>query len=277
MPSPARLRIYKEKKGSEPMQDAQRKRMIALAMAAMLISGVTHLTAMRRTESRDIHAFITPLKDLETTVRVTKMEPKELEKIGGDFATNYAVFRSLRKMSLLYKSPDKLLLEGKSNLLGEAALLINGPNRFFTLPKLGQRKRENLEKNPVRRQSLLEYGGLLSEGTLGFMRAKFLREETLDGIPTLVYDLNYQGVSGGSYYRLWIDPKIRLVRKRAWFDGDNQLRATFRYEEPREVGGVTLPGRCDIINSDGVTAGSMTYTDSKVNQGFSDKLFDMAP
>lgn len=260
------------------MHDAQRRQFFALLLAAILISaGLSHLSAMRRAEPRDIRAFMTPLKDLETTIKVTKMESKELEKIGGDFATNYTVFRNLRTLSLVYKSPDKLLLEGKSNLLGQAALLINGSTRFYAVPKLNVRKKENLEKEPVRRQSLLEYSGLLSDGTLRFMQSKFVREEMLNNTPTLVYDLTYQGVSGASYYRLWLDPQKRMVRKRAWFDGDDRLRATFLYEEPREVvAGVWLPGRCDIVNPDGVTAGSMTYTDAKINQGVSDTLFDMA-
>jgi hypothetical protein len=204
------------------------------------------------------------------------MDVKELKKIGGDFATNYAVFRSLRTLNLLYKSPDKLLLEGQSPLLGQAALLINGPHRFFAIPKLGRRERQNLENEPVRRQSLLEYGGLLSADTLDFMRAKYVREEMLDSTPTLVYDLTYQKGSA-SYYRLWIDPKTRLTRQRAWFDGDNRLRATFRYEDVREVSeGVYLPGRCDILTAEGTTAGSMTYTGAKINQGVSDTLFDVA-
>jgi outer membrane lipoprotein-sorting protein len=258
------------------MRYIQRRTIVAFALTlALAAGGLSRLTALRPAEARDIREFVTPLKDLETTVKVTKIDSKELKKIGGDFATNYAVFRNLRTLSLLYKSPNKILLEGKSSLLGEAVLIINGPQRFFAAPKIGQRKHENLEKEPVRRQSLLEYGGLLSADTLGFMRAKFVHEETLNSTPTLIYDLTYQNGSA-SYYRLWIDPKTRLIRKRAWYDGENRLRATFCYEDVKEVAeGVYLPGRCDILNADGTTAGSMTYTGAKINQGVSDTLFDL--
>ncbi|MDW8208516.1 MAG: outer membrane lipoprotein-sorting protein [Chloroherpetonaceae bacterium] len=248
-----------------------------LLTALLMIYSAIHPDAARQQEIRDIRELIPPLQDLEATIRVTRMEARELEKIGGDFTTNYSVLRNLRTLSLLYKSPDKLLLEGRSSVLGEAALVIVGPVRFYAVSKLNLRRRENLEKEPARRQSLLEYSGLLSEDTLRYMRVKAARQDALDGAPVLVYDLVYRASSSSSYYRLWIDPHTRIVRQRDWYDTEHRLRATFRYEEPREVSeGIYVPGRCDIINPDGVIAGSMTYTDLKVNQGIPDALFDVS-
>lgn len=247
-----------------------------LILTLLTMCSVSRPDAARQQEIRDIRELIPPLQDLEATIRVTRMVARELEKIGGDFTTNYGVLRNLRTLSLLYKSPDKLLLEGRSSVLGEAALVIVGPMRFYAVSRLNLRRRENLEKEPARRQSLLEYSGLLSEDTLRYMRVKAVRQDALNGSPMLVYELVYRAGSG-SYYRLWIDPRTRVVRQRDWYDTEHRLRATFRYEDPREVSeGIYVPGRCDIINPDGVIAGSMTYTDLKVNQGIPDTLFDVS-
>lgn len=224
--------------------------------------------------SRDIHNFTTNVEDIEATVRVTKYEPKELEKIGKDFGTTY-LFRTL---TFQYKQPDKIRLEGSSRVLGSALFILNGPNRFFNVPKLGRKSRENLEKAPGKRQSLLEYGGLLSPDTLRFMRGRFLREEIVDGTATPIYELTYPGSNGGSFHQVWIDPKTRITVKRAWFDGEKNLRATFTYLEPREVeNGVWMPTRVEVKNSDGTLAASSTFDDIKINKGLDDSLFAIAP
>lgn len=221
-----------------------------------------------RGEARDITEYITKLSDLQARMRITQMDAKELEKIGKDFSMTYQI----RNVTLQYKQPDKLRLSGKIHLLGEAQLIVNGTTRFYSVPRL-PKKIEDLERSPAKRLSLLEYGGLLSPETLRFMQGRFLREESVDGEKRLVFDMTYQG-GAASHYRLWIDPETRIVCKREWLDGDDQLKATFLYSEPREVGeGVWLPTRIEVRNAEGATAATSTLESVKVNQGLSDDLF----
>jgi outer membrane lipoprotein-sorting protein len=106
------------------------------------------------------------------------------------------------------------------------------------------------------------------------MQSHFVRHEAVDDQDTLVYDLTYKGVTGGSHFRIWVDPKNHITVKRDWFDGENHLKATFRYQEPREVApGLWLPTRVEVKNGDGVVAAVTSMEDIQVGQGLSDSLF----
>lgn len=222
----------------------------------------------------DINSVVTHLTDLAATIHVAEDDPKELEKIGKDFARTYA----LRTLTLLYKQPDLLRLDGKSSALGDATLILNGTQRFYTVPRFHLKKVENLKDSPSKRQSLLEYGGLVAPETLRFMQARFVKQEALDGQETQVYDLTYRGVANGSSYRVWIDTKTHVTIKRAWYNTEKKLKATFYYLEPREVSdGFWFPTRIEVKNAEGVRAAVTTLEDVQVNQGLNDDLFSIAP
>lgn len=249
------------------------KKTAIAAVFALMLTGVARTET--RLDARDIAQFTAPMTDLETSVKVTQIEPKELEKIGKDFALNYR----LKTMTLLYKTPDKLRVEGRSNLLGDALLIQNGASRFYAVPKLRLRKTENLKDSPLKRLSLLEYAGLLGKDTLSYMQGKFVKEDKLDGKTVAVYELTYQSENcGKSRYRLTIDPQTRIALKRVWFDGDNKIKATFLYSEPHEtLPGVFLPQKCKILNAEGILAATMTYSSTKLDQGLEDALFSVTP
>ena len=155
-------------------------------------------------------------------------------------------------------------------------MILNGATRFYAVPKLHIKKTEDLAKSPGKRQSLLEYGGLVAPDTLEFMQGAYVKQESDDGIETSVFDMTYQGPTGGTHYRLWIDPKTRVVTKRVWFDGDNKLRATFTYLDIHEAApGIWLPGRIEVKNADGVVAAEVAISDAKVNTALPDSLFDV--
>ncbi|HLV79251.1 MAG TPA: outer membrane lipoprotein-sorting protein [Chthonomonadaceae bacterium] len=224
-------------------------------------------------EAGDIARFTTHIQDLETSVKVTECDPSALEKIGPDFQQTYAI----RNLTFLYKNPDKIRIEGHSPTLGTALMILNGPTRYYSVPRLRMKKTEDLQSTPSRRQSLLEYGGLLSADTLRFMKGRYVGQETLDGSPADVFDLTYQGLASSSHYRLWIDPKTDVTLKRAWYDLHNTLKATFYYQESREIcAHVWLPSRIEVKNADGATAAVTTLSDVKVNQGLPDSLFSIS-
>lgn len=257
------------------------RRSFLLLMAGSLMIGMAGLAlharparaAVRnRPMARELSEMTTRMSDVEATVHVTKFDSVEAEKIGQDFKRTY----SLRNITLQYKQPDKLRIDGRSAIFGSAVLILNGATRFYNVPKLHIHKFEDLGNSPGKRQSLLEYSGLISPDTLRYMKGSFVREESVDGQTALVYDLNYTGMEGGSHYRLWVDPRTHITIKRAWFDASNNLRATFFYLDPLEISpGIWLPTRVDIKNSEGATAVSSAYSDLKVNQGLADNLFSV--
>ena len=214
----------------------------------------------------------TTLTDLQATMHMQKCDKNELEKIGGDFARSYQFQGLFRTVTLEYKQPDKLRLSGKG-LLGKASIVMNGPLRFSRVP-LMPKKVEDLSDSPGKRQSILEYGGLLAPETLTFMQGKFVREETVDDQPTSVFDLTYKGAATGSHYRVWFDTKTRLTTKREWYGLEGKLKATFYYQNPKEIAnGIWLPTQVEVKNAEGVSAAITTLDDVKVNQGLSDELF----
>ena len=212
--------------------------------------------------------------DITASIRVTKFDEKQLEKIGEDFKNTYSV----RNLNLSFKNPDKIRLEGRSPTRGTALMILNGATRSIDVPRFHIRSSENLDKSPGKRQSLLEFGGVLSADTLRFMQGSFVKEEDLAGKPSLAYDLRYSGAVTGSHYRVWIDPKTRITLKREWYDNDNQLRATFLYSDPHEYGpDVWLPGRVEVRNAEGVVGAIIVMDGVKINQGLSDSLFTLNP
>lgn len=225
-------------------------------------------------EGRTVHDFVTPCKEFEAKITVSQLDAKELEKIGKDFGAPYR----LRNMRLLYRNPDKLRLEASSRIFGEALLILDGPQRFYAVSKLGLRRIENLEKEPSKRQSLLEYGGQISAGTLQFMEGAFLKEEKIGDAKTLLYSLKYTGQSASSYYHVWIDPITRVTLKRVWFDSQDKVKATFLYSDVKEVStGFWMPIRCEIRNAGGVTCAVLDFKEVKVEGGLSDSLFEIKP
>jgi|GEM_PF-393785 len=256
--------------------NVQRRSLLAaltplLGIAALTVPMIAG-SARRGAEIKDISDYTIQAKDLTATLHVTKFDTKELEKIGSDFTTTY----SLRNLTLSFKNPDKIRLEGKSPTRGTALMILNGPDRYFEVPKFNIHKTENLTKSPGKRQSLLEFGGVLSAETLRFMEGSFVKQEPQDGQMALAYDLKYQGSDTGSHYRVWINPQTRITVKREWYDSENQLRATFTYLEPHEVGpNVWLPGRVEVRNAEGNLGAVIALDTVKINQGLADSLFEV--
>ena len=254
---------------------------VAAALVLAFIPGVARNAPAypTRVEERakkagDISNLATTLVDLEATIKVTKYDSAELEKIGSDFKTTY----SLRNLNFQYKQPDKIRLEGRSQTRGGAVLIMNGAMRYYEVPKLKLRKSENLMAHPGKRQSLLEYAGLVSLGTLQFMDSKFLREEKSGDSEAAVYEMHFQGEDKGSFYRVWIDKQTRVTVKREWCDGAGKLRATFLYGDAKEIApGVWLPTRVEVKNADGISAAVLSMTDIKANQGLTDEPFALTP
>lgn len=254
----------------------------AIATAAAVVIGLSTLTlAAHRSKATerakaggDMAKYATTLADLEATIRVTKYDSAELEKIGADFKTTYSV----RNLTFQYKQPDKIRIEGHSQTRGGAVMILNGAVRYYEVPRLKLRRSENLESHPARRQSLLEYAGLVSPGTLQFMDGKLLRDERLGDRDTSVYEMRFQGDEKNSFYRVWLDKQTHVSLKREWCDSAGKLRATFLYGSLQEVlPSIWLPTRLEVKNAEGISAAVVSLGDIKPNQGLTDEPFAVTP
>jgi outer membrane lipoprotein-sorting protein len=250
---------------------------LGLCIPLLAGAGVTplchaHAQAVVARASDDITSYQATFKDISADVKVAQSDTKELGKIGSDFSASY----SLRNMQLQFKLPDKLRLEGKSATRGLAVLILNGPVRFVDVPRFKIHMVENLEKSPVRRQSLLELAGVLGPDTLKFMTGKRLREESVEGRKADVYELKYTAGSSGQHYVVWMDQQNHTTLRRDWMDADNKLKATFLYDQPKEAApGVWVPTRIQVKNAEGVIAAVVNLDAIKVNSGIEDTSFQV--
>lgn len=221
--------------------------------------------------SPSLAAQATDVSSLELVLHIVSTNPQALQQIGPDFARNYAI----RNLLLLYKAPDKLRLDGHSAAFGDAVLIYNGAIRFYAVPKLHLQKKENLADQPVLRQSLLEYTGLITLETLDFMRPQFIRKEVEEGDPLLIYELHYIEHPNSSYYRIWVDPNKHLVVKRAWYTADGKLKAVFTYLAPQQVlPNVWLPTHIQVHNPEGILAADTEIQKVHADTPLSDALFE---
>lgn len=206
------------------------------------------------------------LKDLQAEVRVISADQSELAKINRDFGMAYR----LKNLTMRYKEPNKLRMEGSIG-----SLIINGSTRQFRVPAIKLKKVDDLGESPGKRYTLMDVG-LLTASALAGVQSRYVKEEPVDGIEASVFDITYAG-DDSVRYRMWVDPKTHVIAKREWYDGQNSLRATFLYQEAKQVGAdLWSPTRIEIRNSAGAVAAVTAYSDVKVNQGLDDALFAIA-
>ena len=219
-----------------------KKPLIMLVAMSCFIPCVSHAETKLKI---DLSSYVSKISDLTAEVIVEKVQPEILEKIGKDFGTPYL----FKKLNLSYLSPDKIRLDGKSSVFGSALLIINGSQRLFSVPRLGQKGKEDLTKFPGKRLTSLEYLGILSKGTLDHLEAKESEPDLIESTKTLKLSLYFKETDH-LIYRIWIDPKTNVVLKRVWYDNMGEPKATFLYSEITEVSkDIWLPGRVEILNA----------------------------
>jgi outer membrane lipoprotein-sorting protein len=209
---------------------------------------------------------VSDLKDFQATVKVEKADRTELNKINRDFGMAY----SLRDLTMRYKEPNKLRMEGSVGWL-----VFNGSTRCFRVPQLKLTKRDDLGESPGKRYTLFDIG-ILTPSALAVMQTKYLRSENLDGVAAQVFDMKYRG-DDTSRFTIWVDLERRVVLKRAWYDATEKLKAVFLYQEHRQLQpGLWAPTRLEVRNGDDAVAGVTSYSDLKINQGLDDSLFTIS-
>jgi len=206
------------------------------------------------------------LTDFEAKVRVVEADQEALAKINRDFGMAYR----LKELTMRYKDPNKLRMDGT---IGQ--LVVNGSQRWFRVPAIHLNKHDDLGDSPGKRYSLIDIG-VLARSALHDMDCRYLRDERLDGAATFVFQLGYRGELSDRN-RIWLDERTHLIDKREWLDNTGKVRATFLYQQPKEVQpGLWFPTRVEILNGENAVAAITSYDDLKVNQGLSDALFDIS-
>lgn len=207
-------------------------------------------------------------RDASFQVKVTYANQDELGKINKDFGQTY----KFKVMDVKLKEPFMIRMTGS---VEDTSILfvLNGSTRLMSVPKIGLRQREDLEKEPGKRQTPMDFGFLTPSMFQGLFVAAFVRTDRATG--DYVFDISYNPkYDYKSYYRVWVDPSKRYITRREWYRKDRQL-ATFFYSNPVNQDGVWLPTHLTVKNVDNQRAGETEYVAMKVNTGLGDELFKL--
>lgn len=228
-----------------------------LAASALLLAG----------QSPSIDDVLqTGFRDASFQVRVSYANQAELSKINKDFGSSY----KFKTMDVKLKEPFMVLMTGNVEDTS-VRFVLNGSTRLFSVPKIGLKQKENLDDEPGKRQTPLDFGFLTPSMFKGLFEATFVRKDRATG--DYVFDIRYNPkYDYKSYYRVWVDPAKKYITKREWYRKDRQL-ATFFYSEPVNQDGLWLPTHLLVKNVDDKRAGETEYLAMKVNTGLSDDLF----
>ncbi|HLV79466.1 MAG TPA: outer membrane lipoprotein-sorting protein [Chthonomonadaceae bacterium] len=218
-------------------------------------------------------SLVRPVTDLQASLLVTEPDGNPAGVVGKDLADLYGD----HTVTLSYKDPNKLRISADSPRNGEQVLIVNEEDQSYQTPERKSKHTQDLSNAPDRRLSLLDFCGLLTPGMFDFMRARFVRQDTLDGGPAVVYDLTFWGYEEGAFRRLWIDPKTRTVLRNELHDRNGKIRSITLYDQPEEVAsGIMLPMRVHVENAASVEVATLRLSKVKVNRGVSDSLFTLA-
>ncbi len=234
-------------------------------MTTILISALLALTGSA--ESTNIMSYVqSDFKDATFTARVQSGNQKELAKINKDFGLSYRFSYS----NISVKEP--FCFRAESTVEDSKLTVIqNGMTQKFNTPIY--HATQNLSKSPGRVRSMLEFGILTPALFDDYFDSKFIRFDRSTG--DAVFDITYvTRLDDTSRFRVWVDPSKKYTTKREWYgQGRGILKATFFYDQPKDIDGIWVPTHSYVKNSDNVVAGALTYDGLKVNRGLSDSLF----
>lgn len=210
--------------------------------------------------------LLSRINDLHVQMHITAQDEKLAAGMDGDVAKLYA----LHDINLAYQEPNKLTLQAALPKGGIQTLVVTADTRRFDVSSQKTGVSQDIYDSPNRHLSLLQFCGILTPGIFEYSRARFVKQDKLNGVNVAVYDLSYWG-GEESYYRVWLDTSTNLVVKREWFDHNSQLKATYFYKNPTEIAShIWIPTRIDVENANHKSIATLTLSNAKINQ-------DMAP
>jgi outer membrane lipoprotein-sorting protein len=214
--------------------------------------------------------LLSAISDFQAALHVTTPDGKAPELGDRELSRIYA----LHDVTLQYKAPDQLRLTANSPKDGPETLLIKEDQRSLTVGEGRKVAQHDFGGSPSKRSFLFEFCGILTPGIFDTMRARFVKQETLNGVPTQVYDLTYWGMDGGPYHRVWIDPARRLIVKREYFDADSKLKSIVLYKQPMEIHTTLwIPEAVEIQDGVHKPLATIRISRPQANQGIADSVF----
>jgi outer membrane lipoprotein-sorting protein len=218
-------------------------------------------------QGSSIDQYTQSIKDISFSMDTRTGNQTELRKISKDFGEAY------RFDHMTFKIKDSFQIRGETKVDDTSILMImNDGIRVFRAPRQNLNIKKDVRNHPGQRQTIFEFGLLTPELFDGFMTAKFVRNDRATG--DVVFDLNFNAKFGDTTrYRVWIDPDKRFTTKKEWYGQDGGLKATFNFSQPQKVGSFWLPTVATVKNAEGKLAGTLNYSQFKVNTGLQESIF----
>ncbi len=215
-------------------------------------------------------SLLSPLHDLQAGLHVTTPDGKAPDL--GDKDLNHLA--ALHDVTLQYRDPNQFRLTASDPKDGKVTLLVNDDQRSFAVGQGRKVSHQDLSGSPAKRTFLFEFCGLLTTDIFDTMRARFVKQEPVDDVPALVYDLTYWSLEDGPYHRIWIDPVRRLIVKRESFGADSKLKRITLYKQPTEAApDVWIPGLVELQDSSHKAIAAVKITKPQVDHGILDSVF----
>jgi len=210
------------------------------------------------------------LKDLSVSVDVVSKDDAELEKIGKGYVDAYR----LGKQEIWAKEPGRMRFQGKQGVF-VIRYVTNGLRKLTEVPSLHIHKVEDISKEPGKGDSISDLG-IITQSWVDSVESRWLRTETRDGKALQVFEI-WNKEDPRARRTFWIDPTTRTVVEHiSHYRARNKpgFRKRLVYSDPKQVGGIWMPTKVSMYNTDNKLAGVLHYDGIKVNTGVADSLFN---
>lgn len=237
----------------------------------LTLSALAAISLVATPQSQDIKNYVqSTFEDAQFTVVTGQHSISELAKISKDFSQSYR----FKTSQVWIKEPFKLRMVSEVDD-STVMYIVNGGKRMYKFPRSGVSKTDDISKAPGKRQTAFDFGILTPALVNNYFVADFIRTDRATG--DAVFDLTYiPNLKDSSRNRIWIDPQTKVITKREWYAqkrNNGRLMATFFYSNPKKIGSVTVSTGVRVNNADNKQAGTLSYTNLKVNLDLPESLF----
>ena len=207
------------------------------------------------------------LVDLTMVGTVTYKDRKVMEKVDPAYVRLY----EFRSASVLYKSPNKLRMEGKLGMV-RFEYIVNGGRKILRIPSLRINKKENYADDPAKLQGALDIG-LVTPSLWRDRRVSVLEDAEAKAANEIKLRLLW--AKGDMIYYAWLDEQNLWLKRFEKRDAEGKLMVRIEYSSPQKIGGIIwMPTKTEVFGPDGEKAGASETGSIKVNVGLTDSLFE---
>ena len=207
------------------------------------------------------------LVDLTMVGTVTYKNRKSMEKVDPAYGRLY----EFKSANVLYKSPDKLRMEGKLGMV-KFEYIINGGLKIIRVPNLRINKKENFTDDPAKLQRALDIG-LVTPSVWQDRRVSIV--EDAQALAAGEIKLRLYWAKGDMIYHVWLDAENLWLKRFEKREAAGKLVVKVDYSSPQKIGGIIwMPTKTEVFGPDGEKAGASEMGDIKVNVGLADSLFE---